>query len=520
MIPVLTAEESRRADTQLTRDFGLPSLLWMENAARGALDVLLEHFPCDRPVLVGGIGQNGGDAWAVARLLAARDIASHCLLVGERDAVRGDAATQLRALMALGRWCTVEVVAELPQGVLAERLARASVIVDGLFGTGLDRPVQGLAAEAVHQINQAGRPVLALDLPSGIHADTGTVMGSAVRADRTATFGALKRGLQQAPGAVVAGEVTVHGLGAPLSDIGSAAQIESADVGRWIRPRPRDIHKGTAGHVWVVGGEAGKAGAACLAGRAALRAGAGRVTVAQPGGGDAHVQSGDSWELMRLQLPEPPSFEQLQAQAKSVDVAVLGPGLGLDPSRRAFAVEVAARFPRLTVVDADALTALGGNESQLAGLRRAPAPRVLTPHPKEAAVLLGVNVSDVQQNRCEAAQQLAEMTGATIVLKGAVTIVAEASKPLWFAGTPHPALAVAGSGDVLSGITAALLVDHTPRVAAAAAVVLHSMSGSIAACSDRGVLARELADKIPEALRKCWQIATREPRPGSPIPQP
>lgn len=500
MIPLLTREAARALDADATARLGLPGIVLMENAGRGAFEILrVEHGNAlSRVVIVGGPGQNGGDGWVIARHLWCAGLLPRVVLLGEPSRLRGDALVNFRALEQLGVPCAIVAGDDLAPLVAA--LSGATLVIDALFGTGLDRPLDGAYAAAVQRIN-ASAPVIALDLPSGVDADTGAVLGTAVRAEMTITFAAHKRGLHHFPGAALAGDVRCTSIGVPAPYDAPAGLIEASDVAGWIAPRAADAHKGNGGHVLVIAGAPGRTGAALLSGLGALRTSAGLVTLAARGAAqdalDAKVV-----ELMtsRLPLEAEPAFELALELGNGKQAAVIGPGLGLDADGRALARQLALALPLPAVLDADALTALG---EDVGVLRSSAAARVLTPHPGEAARLLGVSSEQVQADRYGCALRLAERAGCTIVLKGARTIVAEPGGRMRVCPTGTAAMAVGGTGDVLAGAVAALLCQLDPFDAAAAAVYLHGVAGEIAAAgADRGLLASELAHALPSALAR------------------
>ncbi|MCG8555988.1 MAG: NAD(P)H-hydrate dehydratase [Proteobacteria bacterium] len=501
MIGLWTRDEVRALDRDAVDRLGVPSLALMENAGLGATLALLEHFSRSlaRIVIVGGTGQNGGDAWVVARQLRVRGHRPRCVLLGEASTVRGDARVNLDALANLGIPLT-EVGSGSGLSALGDALADATLVVEGLFGTGLDRPVTGHFAEAIERINSCRAARMALDLPSGVDADTGRVLGRAVRAQLTTTFAAHKRGLHQYPGAELAGKIVRIPIGVPASDEVLARIVEPADVGAWLARREPDVHKGSAGHVLVVAGSPGRTGAAMLAGMGALRSGAGLVTLAcRPAA--RRSLDGKVVELMTIELSDSLEVAVPVAlrEASDKSAVVVGPGLGLEKEARSLVFALAEQAPVPTVLDADALTLLSG---ELPVLKRAPAPRVLTPHPGEAARLLGVTSGQIQADRYAAAVRIATESGAVVILKGAGTVVADPGGRLRVCRRGTPALATAGSGDVLSGVVATLLAGLPALEAASAAAVLHARAAELAAVSDRGMLAREVAQALPRALEK------------------
>lgn len=479
---------------------GVPGRVLMENAGRGATDVLFARMRdrLARPLVVGGRGQNGGDAWVVARHLFARGVRSDVVLLGDPAKVPGDARTNLDALRGLG--VDVRAIGEGDLDALEAVAARASVIVDGVFGTGLDRAIEGFRADALRRLAASGVPSLALDLPSGVDADTGAVLGVVLPARVTVTFGVHKRGLHQHPGVDHAGEVVLADIGVPPPASAGAALLETADLARLVAPRAPDAHKGSAGHVAIFAGSPGRTGAALLSGLGAMRAGAGLVTLAPRGPARAALDA-KVVELMTTEIPEALEAGVAAAlrECEQRDAAVLGPGLGTDATARAYAQRLAVQAEIPMVLDADALTAVAADPGVLAGARRA---RVLTPHPGEAARLLGSTSAEVQAGRYRAAEALAARTGQVVVLKGARTIVAAPGRlAVCRAGTP--ALGVAGTGDVLSGVIAAMLASIDDAFdAACAGVLAHALAGELAAVSDRGLFAREVADAVPRAIER------------------
>jgi len=516
MLPLLSRTAVRALDADAVARLGLPSVVLMENAGRGAFEVLRARYAprLHAVTLVGGTGQNGGDAWVIARHLALAGHTPRCVLIGERAKVRGDALINLGVLERIG--VSVTQVNAWPAPALDEALTGAQLIVDGLFGTGLDRPITGLYAQVIERLNADSAVRVALDIPSGIDADTGQVLGAAVRAACTVTFAAHKPGLHQHPGAAHAGELTLASIGVPLSvpaagvpapSVSERSVLEAADIAVNLPLRAADTHKGRGGHVLVIAGAPGRTGACLLAGYAAMRAGAGLVTLC-PRAGARSLLDAKVIELMTADLPEDLEaaevhvFELMQGK----HAAVIGPGLGTDPQGVALARRLSLALTAPCVLDADALTAWAGAAEQL---RKAQGPRVLTPHPAEAARLLAITTEQVQHDRYACAQRLAELTQAVVVLKGARTLIAHPSGAIHVCPLDVPALAVAGTGDVLAGTVSALIGQLDPMTAASSAVYLHGLAGQLAARSDRGLFAHEVADALPAALEACRAHAAR-----------
>jgi NAD(P)H-hydrate epimerase len=511
MRPVFTASEMRSLDRRAVAELNLPGATLMEKAGRGAADVLLELLPAlgaprrgARVAIVCGKGGNGGDGFVVARRLRRRGVEPTVLLAAPAHEVTGDAGAKLVALRrAGGRPIVVEDVAHA-----AARLSDAHVVVDALLGTGSRGAPTGLTAALIERINASGRPVVALDIPSGLPADGGAPVGVAVRAAATLTFAGLKYGLVMPPGLDFAGRVTVVPIGIPDAEVARGIRtwlVERADVAGHFPPRPREAHKGTYGRLLIVGGSLGKTGAAALAARAAMRTGAGLVTVATAAS-QQPVVAGLLLESMTEPLAETAvGSVALAARGRVLELAVardvvaLGPGLGLDPDTQELARSLARELDRPLVIDADALTALAG---RLDTLRQAPGPRCLTPHPGEMARLLGGSVADVQRDRVTVAREVATGHGVHVALKGATTVVATDDGRVFLNPTGNPGMASGGTGDALTGMLGALLARMPSADALVAAVYLHGLAGDLAAArlGEESLVASDLIESLPDAF--------------------
>lgn len=505
MRPVLSREQMRAYDRHAIESCHVPGLVLMENAGRGAADVIAQLVRARRAqiAVVCGGGNNGGDGFVVARHLLARGADTHVILTAASEQVMGDARVNLDAYIDLGGRFT-----ELPEGAeldpLTLALSRAEVVVDAVFGTGLGRPVQAHLAAVIEAMNAAKALRVALDLPSGLDADTGSPLGAVVQAHHTITFGHLKVGLLTPEGARLAGRVHQVDLGVPESLVAHTGQvaevIEEHDVASWIAPRETNVYKHAAGSVAIVAGSPGKVGAALLSAEAALRAGAGLSTVV------TWVESARAVEARALEIMtaviEPDDLEgSLDAALTGKRALVIGPGLGLDERARRAVEHVVLRWPGVKVVDADALTLFAGRPGALAG---AAGKLVLTPHAGELARLLGCTSAEIEKDRFGAVRATAMTTGAVVLLKGARTLVASPEGALWVNMTGGPALATAGAGDVLAGIIAALACSLTPARAAAAGAFVHGRSAERWQAqhegADRGLLASEVASGVPATL--------------------
>ena len=506
MIPILDARGMRAAERAAIRG-GVASARLMENAAEALVEELLRFRPAPGAVVVVcGPGNNGGDGLAAARLLAQRGLPVSVFTLGDPEAYRGDAAANAGRARAAG----LELFALSRRGAaaaLSKALAKAGTVVDALFGTGLTRPLKGRAARAVEAINRAGRPVVAADLPSGLSADTGRLLGPAVRAGVTVAFAAAKPAHAFWPARGYCGRVTVREIGIPRRALKSGGRpLELAggrDVLAWLPPRPADSHKGDFGRLAVIAGSRGKAGAAVLTARGALRAGAGLVTVFCPASVESVIVASLP-EAMTRGLPEedgalaPAALPPLLEALGDFDAAVGGPGLGTARGTvRVIEGLAAAGLP--LVLDADALNAFARRARRLSRRRF---PTLLTPHPGEAARLLGTAGAAVQADRVAAVTKLSRTTGAVVLLKGAASLTGLPSGRVTVNPTGTPLMSTAGSGDVLAGAAGALLAGGLPvERAAVAAAYLHGLAGEWLSRSlgDAGLLAGELADALPLA---------------------
>lgn len=475
------ADQVRELDRIAIQDYALAGGLLMERAGAAAYQLARGLWPAARHwVVTCGIGNNGGDGYVVARLAHQDGLTVQVLQLGDGNRLAGDALAMASRFRTGGG--QVQAYAGIPPDT--------DLIVDGLFGTGLEREVSGGWAAAIRDINGQGVPVLALDIPSGLHSDSGRVLGEAVRADATISFIGLKQGLFTGQGPDLAGQIYYADLDVPSALFQrfppSARRLAWPELSERLPRRRRDAHKGDFGHVLVVGGAAGYSGAARLAGEAALRAGAGLVTLGTDSRHAALLNLGRP-ELMCRGLAGPADLDPLMSQAR---VVAIGPGLGQSDWGRGLLERVLTQDLPL-VVDADALNLLA----------QAPQRRdnwVLTPHPGEAARLLGISSHAVQQDRLGAAHRLADRYGGVQVLKGAGTLVQIAGQPAEICQGGNPGMASGGMGDLLTGVIAALIAQGLPLAdAARLGVCLHGAAGDRAALAgERGLIASDLLPEI------------------------
>jgi ADP-dependent NAD(P)H-hydrate dehydratase / NAD(P)H-hydrate epimerase len=511
---LLSAAESRELDRLSQEKYGVASYSLMTRAGEAVAAALLQrwgHALHDGVLVVAGKGNNGGDGMVAARILMAEHLPVRAILLASASTLKGDAArAHSEFVKAGGR--VVEVNGEGELG--AAMNGRASVIVDAIFGIGLNAEVRGLARRAIEAVNQKGAPVVAVDIASGVNADSGAVMGAAVRAALTVTFGFAKFGHVSYPGAELCGELEIAEIG-----FAPAATEEITPRGRFfdlaearprLRSRPRNSHKGNYGHVMVIAGSRGKSGAAILASRGALRMGAGLVTAVIPEAIGAIVAAGQA-ELMTEPVADHDGHYDGQyapgVLAKLIqgkNALAVGPGIGQSDDTRALlqwliAEGVAPRRPML--IDADGLNVVA--QIGAGALKRAAGPVVLTPHPGEAARLLGMSTAEVNADRISAARRLSELSGAAVLLKGARTVIADTEGDVYVNASGNPGMATPGMGDVLSGIVGALLGQgFTPLEALALGAFVHGHAGDrlAARIGPVGYLAGDLADELPFTL--------------------
>lgn len=482
-----SATQVRKLDQRAIAEYGIAGIELMSRAGAGAFDVLRVQFPRARRVaVVCGAGNNGGDGYIVARLAKEAGLEPVVMAIGDPNRAGADAKAARLQCEAVG----VNV-----RSFAAEHLNNVDVIVDALLGTGLERAVQGEWLTAIKAINTSKAPALAIDIPSGLHSDTGAVIGDAVRADVTISFIGLKAGLFTGDGCEYAGEVLFDDLDVPsevyrgVNEL--AHRLVDADVRGVLPERERDAHKGSFGHVLIVGGGLGMPGAVRLCGEAAARTGAGLVTVA------THYSHASSINVTQPELLVYGirTAKDLKPLLKRATVVALGPGLS--QSIWAGTVMRAALTSKLPlVIDADGLNMLATNPTRRNDW-------VLTPHPGEAARLLKTKTETIQADRFDAVRQLVKKFGGVCVLKGAGTLIASAdTDKIWLCDRGNPGMASGGTGDVLTGVIAALRAQGLSALdAARLGVWLHATAGDFVA-EDEGEFGLLASDLIPYVRRE------------------
>jgi NAD(P)H-hydrate epimerase len=501
---VVSAGEMRRLD-ELTIARGTPGYVLMERAGEGATAVLLKRFPDvhgRRVVIVAGRGNNGGDGFVIARLLANKGVRARVVLVGRRQDVKGDAARALAGLEGTSVRL-VEVPDESGSSALQDAIAGASVLVDAVFGTGLNAEVTGLYRDVFDRMNAAGIPIFAVDIPSGLNADTGHPFGTAVKACATVTFGFAKIGEVIQPGLRYVGDLTIVDIGiAPEAVVEVNPRVEllePAAVAERVPRRAPDAHKGSSGHVVIFAGSRGHSGAALLAAHAACRGGAGLTTLAGPASLNAVFSLGVP-EVMTAAIADDDGlirFDRgaVEAILEGKRAVVVGPGLGTHRAAEEL-VKHLLMVGRPVVIDADGLTCLSKGVDVLKAARSTV---VLTPHPGEMARLLGTNIEEVQADRVAMARGFARKHHCVVLLKGARSVIAAADGAVWINPTGNAGMASGGMGDVLAGLIGALLAQGlTAADAACLGTYLHgAVADDIA--REQGQLGMRASDII-EAL--------------------
>ncbi|MBJ6726313.1 NAD(P)H-hydrate dehydratase [Geomesophilobacter sediminis] len=507
---VVSGETMQQMDQRTIREFGISGLTLMENAGRGCADAICDRFGAAsgrRVLIVAGKGNNGGDGYVIARYLRERGWQATVLLLASPDQIRGDAATNLERLGGEG-------VIIAPEGVAAyaELFPSSDLVVDALLGTGVKSEVTGVYAEAIGAINAAGVPVVAVDLPSGVDANTGRVLGVAVKAELTVTFALAKLGNVQFPGAEHSGKLVIVDIGMPKQVVDAAPGgefVDAAAAARLVRPRRKTAHKGSSGHTLIVAGSTGKTGAAAMAAASTVRTGGGLVTLAVPE--SVHpILEVKTTEAMTVPVGDhgrghftAGAFPFLENLAQGKDAVALGPGIGAARTTFFLVQRLVEALEVPMVIDADGLNALAA-APELLGKRQGRV-TVLTPHPGEMARLTGGGVADVERDRIATAVGFSARYGVHTILKGAATVIAAPDGRYAVNGSGNPGMASGGMGDTLTGILVSLLGQgYPPFDACRLGVFLHGFAADLLAAQGCGVgmHATDVQEKIPLALSR------------------
>ncbi|HEY1678228.1 MAG TPA: NAD(P)H-hydrate dehydratase [Candidatus Sulfotelmatobacter sp.] len=516
---IVTAAEMRDIDRATSERFGVPSLTLMENAGTAVAAHVLTGYPgATRIIVFCGKGNNGGDGLVAARKLHEQGKKVDVILLADSAELHGDAAAMYARLPFSGT--VVQSSSDLKS--VRQRLD-TDLCVDAILGTGFKPPVSGLYADAIQMMNASGVPVVAVDIPSGADADAmsalnGSQQGSVARADSMVTFTAPRAA--HIFGQLTSGPTVVANIGSPAEAVISSLQlnvITARDLAPLVGPRPADSNKGKYGHVLVVGGSLGKAGAAAMAGISALRTGAGLSTVATPKSVLATV-AGFHPEVMTEPLPESgagtislSSAERLEDLSKGKTVLAIGPGISRFPETSELVRSLVRKGELPIVLDADGLNAFEGRTAELSGKERT---LVITPHPGEMARLAGCSIADVQKDRLATARTFARSHDLIVVLKGHRTLVVQPDGEAWVNMTGNPGMSTGGTGDILTGMVAAMIAQNPKNVflAVCAAVHLHGLAGDVMreSVGEHSMVATDLLQGLPEAFRRTQNASNQK----------
>ena len=514
---LVTAAEMQEMDRQTIETQGIPGLELMEKAGCGATRVLLDQLGDQAKAGVGiicGKGNNGGDGFVIARCLAEKGIDVSVYLLAKTAALKGDAATNHERLLPLNIG-VIEIPDENTFAKTKSRLSNHGLLVDAILGTGLTSDVRGLfktVIDFINALNSTGIAVFAVDIPSGLNADTGQPCGTCIRAQSTATFGLAKIGHFTYPGAEYTGSLEIIDIGIPgavVQAVGPKQYLMTPEqIRTYLHPRSPDAHKGRTGHLLVIAGSTGKTGAAAMTGVSAMRAGAGLVTLGIAERLNPILET-QVLEVMTEPLPETQNgvlatgaAENIKKLAAGKTCLAIGPGIGQAEETQNLVRKIISQSRVPIVIDADGLNNIAGQTQLLKNLK---IPAVLTPHPGEMARLMDVTPAEVQKNRLQSARDFATNLGVHLVLKGAATVIAHPDGSAYINPTGNPGMASGGMGDVLTGVLAGFITQgFTPEAASHAAVYLHGAAADTLAKTTGpiGYLAGEVMNAIPGEIKK------------------
>ena len=510
---VVTAQQIQNLDRRTIREFGIPGIVLMENAGRGTVDAVYKYFSEDslqRIVIFAGSGNNGGDGFVIGRHLINRGVETEVFLLTKKEKLKGDARTNMELYQKLRPIYELQSKKDLTK--FKTKIIHADLIVDAILGTGLNSEVKGFYREVIDYINTLAIPVAAVDIPSGINADTGKILGTAVQADLTATFGLPKIGLLIYPGADAAGNLDVVDISIPEYLVQEenihTELLEEEEMCSLLQPRGADTHKGHYGHLLVVAGSVGKTGAAAMTAEAGLRVGAGLVTLGIPESLNPIMEM-KLTEVMTEPLPET-SFQSFSKKAlpkienllEGKNALALGPGISTHPETVEVVHWIVRNCQVPLIIDADGINALAEKPNLL---KKSKAPLLLTPHPGEMARLVKTSTKELQGDRVGAAKNFAQKNGVYLALKGARTIIAEPNGNVYINPTGNPGMASGGSGDVLTGMIAGLAAQgYTLSEAVRLGVFLHGYSADLAGeeIGEISLTAVDILNSIPSTLQE------------------
>lgn len=512
---IATADQMKDLDRRAIQECGIPGIVLMENAGRGAAELLVRYFPQAHEgtvAVLAGRGNNGGDGFVIARHLKNWGIRTKVYLFASVDDVGGDALTNLQIWLKMGgEFMEVPYKGNFTR--IKKEVAKARLFVDAVFGTGLNAEVKGFFKEVISFINALPQPVVAVDIPSGLDATEGRVLGTAIRADLTATFGLAKIGQVLEPGARHVGRLEVVDIGIPRTFIEEADirthLLDPAELNLdLLTPRPLQAHKGDYGHLVVLAGSPGKTGAATMVCSGALRTGTGLVTLGIPAALNPILES-KLTEAMTEPLPDAgtgylsaDALERIVQLVEGKTALALGPGISTQHQVQEILLDLIPQLSLPLVIDADGITALAAGPEIL---KQCMNPVILTPHPGEMARLMGLTTDKVQADRIGVATACAAAYDCIVVLKGYKTVIATPEEEVYINTTGNPGMASGGTGDVLTGMIGGLLAQGLPPLEAATwGTYLHGLAGDRAAqaLGEIPLIAGDIIDHIPDALRE------------------
>ncbi|HSB03864.1 MAG TPA: NAD(P)H-hydrate dehydratase [Thermodesulfobacteriota bacterium] len=512
---VVTAEQMQQLDQKAIEAYGIPGIVLMENAGRGAAEVILQTFSNlhrNGVAIVAGKGNNGGDGFVIARYLLDRGIGVKVFLLADPRALRGDAETNHQIFLRMkGEVISIPSYTEYQK--VKKDLEKVDLLIDGIFGTGLDAEVRGYYREVIDHLNKLQKPVVAIDIPSGLDANTGKPLGTAIRATLTLTFGLPKVGLLIPPGTDYVGELKKIDISLPKRLIeGEKIQthlLEEEEIRKKLSvPRRPNSHKGDYGHLLVLAGSVGKTGAADMACEAALRMGAGLVTLGIPKSLNAIMEI-KLTEVMTEPLPETSkqtlslrAFNTIHRLCENKKAVVIGPGIGTFKETQTLILKLIRTLNRPMILDADGLTALA---TQIKALPPVAGPIILTPHPGEMGRLTGLTSNQVMGDRLGISRKFSQSHQVYLVLKGYRTLIATPQGEIFINPTGNPGMASGGTGDVLTGMIGGLICqgfDILPSLQMA--VYLHGLAGDRVASEkgEKSLVATDLIEQIPAVLQE------------------
>ncbi|MDP2682590.1 MAG: NAD(P)H-hydrate dehydratase, partial [Deltaproteobacteria bacterium] len=518
---IVDAATMRRLDEIAIKKYGIPGLVLMENAGRGVVGIIERDFGGltggDKPLpyegknvsIFAGKGNNGGDGFVAARHLSNKGFKVVVYLLAKKSDVKGDAKVNMNIWGRMGGEI-IEILSMRGIEKYRSNIRHSALIVDAIFGTGLSSPVKGIHQKVIGFINNLNKPVVSVDIPSGLDASNGKVLGSCVKATITATMAISKIGLLIYPGADYAGRVETVDIGMPAELLKDERilweLLDFEGIKKLLRPRRGNSHKGTFGHVFVLAGSTGKTGAAAMTSVGAMRAGAGLVTLGIPKSLNP-IMAKKLTEVMTYPLPESTSgvlgYEALGSIISFIrdkKVVIIGPGLTVSEPVKKLVLRLITESKIPLVIDADAVNCLAGD---VRILKKAKAPVVITPHPGEMARLVGMTVKDVQEDRIGIASRFAKENNVIVALKGARTVIAEPSGRIFINPTGNPGMATAGTGDILSGMIGGFIAQGYSHIdAARIGVYLHGLAGDEAAKEKGqvGMMAGDILNILPQVI--------------------